>query len=103
MKKVSLNNQAFLEKLMAEFNDYAELVTLNRQQKCEESILQWNRGSLNKVEDHMESFAELLGVKLVYVFGTHPFLDRELEYRTVHLFGEDTTYHRTGKCDMKVR
>ena len=103
MKKISKKNLAFLEKLMANFNDYSELVALNYQQKAEEGILQWNRGHLYCVEEMMKEFAELNGVNLVFTCGTHPFLDKELEYRTVHIEGENTQYHRTKKCDMKVR
>lgn len=103
MKKISKKNLAFLEKLMADFNDYSELVALNYQQKAEEGILQWNRGHLNCVEEMLKEFAELNGVNLVFTCGTHPFLDKELEYRTVHIEGENTQYHRTKKCDMKVR
>ena len=103
MKKISKKNLAFLEKLMGEFNDYSELVALNYQQKAEEGILQWNRGHLYCVEEMLKEFAELNGVNLVFTCGTHPFLERELEYRTVHIEGENTQYHRTKKCDMKVR
>lgn len=103
MKKVSKTNMVFLEKLMAEFNDYSELVALNYQQKAEQGTLQWNRGHLYCVEENLKAFAELLKVNLIWVYGTHPFLERELEYRTVHLEDDDTLYHRTGKCDMKVR
>ena len=112
MKKISKKNLAFLEDLMAQFNDYSELVALNYQQKKEgkfsemdmESTLQWNRGSLNKIEEHLEVYAEMVGVNLVFAYGPHPFLDREpLEYRTVHLEGEDTNYRRTTVCDIKIR
>lgn len=88
---------------MAEFNDYSELVALNYQQKAEEGLLQWNRGHLYCVEENLKAFAELLKINLVFVYGTHPFLERELEYKTVHLEGEDTRYHRTQKCDIKIR
>ena len=112
MKKLNSKEKAFLEDLMAQFNDYSELVALNYQQKKEgkfsemdmESTLQWNRGSLNKIEEHLEVYAEMVGVNLVFAYGPHPFLNREpLEYRTVHLEGEDTNYHRTTVCDIKIR
>lgn len=102
MKNISNKNLAFLEKLMAEFNDYSELVALNYQQKAEEGILQWNRGSLNMVEEMLKEFAELNGVNLVLTCGTHPFLDKELEYRTVNLEGEDTQYH-LNSCGFRSR
>lgn len=112
MKKLNSKEKAFLEDLMAQFNDYSELVALNYQQKKEgkfsemdmESTLQWNRGSLNKIEEHLEVYAEMVGVDLVFAYGPHPFLNREpLEYRTVHLEGEDTNYRRTTVCDVKIR
>ena len=112
MKKLNSREKAFLEDLMAQFNDYSELVALNYQQKKEgkfsemdmESTLQWNRGSLNKIEEHLEVYAEMIGVNLVFAYGPHPFLNREpLEYRTVHLEGEDTNYRRTTVCDIKIR
>lgn len=112
MKKLNSKEKAFLEDLMAQFNDYSELVALNYQQKKEgkfsemdmESTLQWNRGSLNKIEEHLEVYAEMIGVDLVFAYGPHPFLNREpLEYRTVHLEGEDTNYRRTTVCDIKIR
>ena len=112
MKKLNSKEKAFLEELMAQFNDYSELVALNYQQKKEgkfsemdmESTLQWNRGSLNKIEEHLEVYAEMIGVDLVFAYGPHPFLNREpLEYRTVHLEGEDTNYRRTTVCDVKIR
>ena len=114
MKKISKKNLAFLEELVAQFNDYSEVVALNYQQKKEkkgkfsemdmESTLQWNRGSLNKIEEHLKAYAEMMGVNLVFAYGPHPFLDREpLEYRTVHLEGEDTNYRRTAVCDIKIR
>ena len=112
MKKLNSKEKAFLENLMAQFNDYSELVALNYQQKKEdkfsemdmESTLQWNRGSLNKIEEHLEVYAEMIGVNLVFAYGPHPFLNREpLEYRTIHLEGEDTNYRRTTVCDIKIR
>ena len=112
MKKLNSKEKAFLEELMAQFNDYSEIVALNYQHKKEgkfsemdmESTLQWNRGSLNKIEELLKAYAELVGVNLVFAYGPHPFLDREpLEYRTVHLEGEDTNYRRTTVCDIKIR
>ena len=112
MKKLNSKEKAFLEDLMAQFNDFSELVALYYQQKKEgkfsemdmESTLQWNRGSLNKIEEHLEVYAEMVGVNLVFAYGPHPFLNREpLEYRTVHLEGEDTNYRRTTVCDIKIR
>ena len=112
MKKLNSKEKAFLEDLMAQFNDYSEIVALNYRHKEEgkfsemdmESTLQWNRGSLNKIEEHLEAYAKLVGVNLVFAYGPHPFLNREpLEYRTVHLEGEDINYHRTTVFDIKIR
>lgn len=103
MKKISKKNLDFLEKLMGEFNGYSELVALNYEQKAEEGLIQWNRGHLNCVEEMLKEFAELNEVNLAFTCSTHPFLEVELEYRTVNLEDEDTQYHRTGKCDMKIR
>ena len=103
MKKISKKNLAFLENLMAEFNDYSELVALNYYKRAAKDLIEWNRGHLYSTESLMEQFAELNGVNLTFTFGTHPFLDFELEYRTVHLEGEDTTFHRTNKADIMLR
>ena len=92
MKKISKKNLAFLEKLMEEFNGYSELVALNYEQKAEEGLIQWNRGHLYCVEEMLKEFAGLNGVNLAFTCGTHRFLERELEYRTVNLEGEDTRY-----------
>lgn len=100
MKKISKNNQAFLEKLMADYNDYSEIVALNYENGVEEGTLQWNRGSLNKAKEHLEEFAELMKVKLVFTFGTHPFLDRELSYTTVTMEGQNPNYHLTS-CGLQ--
>ena len=102
MKKISKKNLAFLEKLMADFNDYSELVALNYQQKAEEGLTQWNRGHLYCVEEMLKEFAELNGVNLVFTYSTHPFLEMELEYRTVNLEGEDTRYHLSS-CGFRSR
>ena len=102
MKKISKKNLAFLEKLMGEFNGYSELVALNYKQKAEEGLTQWNRGHLYCVEEMLKEFAELNGVNLVFICGTHPFLEGELEYRTVNLEGEDTRYH-LNSCGFRSR
>ena len=93
MKKISKKNLASLEKLMGEFNGYSELVAVNHYQGHDKETLEWNRGPLDCVEGMLKDFAELNGVNLVFTCGTHPFLERELEYRTVNLEGEDTRYH----------
>lgn len=102
MKKVSKKNLAFLERLIAEYNDYSELVAVNRDNKAEDGTLQWNRGHLYCVEELMKDFANSLGIGLVFSCRTHPFLDRELQYLTVHLEGEDTKFHRTKCCEYQV-
>ena len=80
-----------LKMLIEEFNDYSELVALNyahkKEHRCEEGMLEWNRGSLNKIQEHMEKVAEMMGVKLEYKCESHVFgyddWRRTLEYRTV--------------------
>lgn len=104
MKKISKKNLDYLEILMGKYNGYSELVAVNYYWKHDKEVLEWNRGSLNKIEEHLEVYAEMIGVNLVFAYGPHPFLNREpLEYRTVHLEGEDTNYRRTTVCDIKIR
>ena len=103
MKKVSKANMKFMENLMAEFNDYSELVSLNYYKGADKDLIEWNRGHLYSTESLMKQFAKLHHFNLTFTFGTHPFLDFELEYRTVHLEGEDTTFHRTNKADIMLR
>lgn len=103
MKNISIENIKFMEYLMAEYNDYSELVALNYQKKADEGTKQWNRGHLFCIEEIMDRFAKEHKVNLTFTCKTHPFLDRELEYRTVHLLGEDTTYHRTRTSSFQVR
>ncbi len=82
-----------LEKLVEDFNNYSELVALNyaklKEGKCDEGALEWNRGSLNKIEEYMEEFAATLNVKLEYECKEHTFgfddWKRKLEYRTVKI------------------
>lgn len=102
MKKTSKKDMAFLERLISEYNDYSELVALNYEKKSEDGTLQWNRGHLYCVEELLKEFAGSLGAKLVFIHGTHLFLDRKLQYLTAHLEGEDTKFHRTKCCDYKV-
>lgn len=85
--------EKLLCKLIGEFNSYSELVALNRAQqkegKCGEGTLQWNRGSLNIIEDHLKMVAGELGVKLTYDYMEHDFgcddWARKLKYITVSL------------------
>lgn len=100
MKKISKKNLDFLKKLMGEFNSYSELVALNYYQGHDKETLEWNRGHLYCIEEMLKEFAELNEVNLVFTCGTHPykfsqfpFLEVELEYKTVNLEGEDPRYH----------
>ena len=102
MKKISKKNLAFLEKLMSEFNGYCELVALNDYRGHDKETREWNRVHLHCVEEMLKEFAELNGVNLVFTWGTHPFLETELEYRTVNLEGEDTRYH-LNSCGFRSR
>lgn len=102
MKKISKKNLAFLEKLMGEFNGYSELIALNDYRGHDKETLEWNQGHLHCVEEMLKEFAELNGVNLVFTCGTHPFLETELEYRTVNREGEDTRYH-LNSCGFRSR
>ncbi len=80
-----------IQKLVADFNNYSELVALNyskqKEGECDEGILQWNRGNLNRIEEYLKEMAEALGVKLVWKCKEHTFgyddWKRQLTYRTV--------------------
>ena len=80
-----------ITKLANDFNRYSELVALNYEQqkegKIDEGTLQWNRGSLDKIEEHLSMIAEAAGVPLYWTFGAHDFgfddWKRVLSYRTV--------------------
>jgi len=80
-----------LETLIEEYNDYSELVALSRAKMKEgkgiDGMLEWNRGCLNKIGEHLEKVAEIMGVKLEYRCERHVFgfddWRRDLEYRTV--------------------
>ena len=85
--------ESLLRKMVVDFNDYSELVALNRAQKREgrnnDNVLEWNRGHLSCIEDYMEELAKELGYKLVYECGEHKFgfddWARTLEYMTVRI------------------
>lgn len=80
-----------LIRLVNDFNSYSELVALNRAQmkedKCDDSMLQWNRGHLNQIEEYLKEFAENARVILTWEFKEHVFGFDDwkciLEYRTV--------------------
>lgn len=83
-----------LRDLVDEYNDYSELVALCYSKRrdgkgFDEGTVQWNRGSLNKIEEHMEKLAKVLDKKIDYSFGSHSFgfddWKRTLEYRTAHI------------------
>lgn len=82
-----------ITKLVNDFNRYSELVALNYEQqkegKIDEGTLQWNRGSLDKIEEHLSMIAEAAGVPLYWKFGAHDFgfddWKRALSYRTVEV------------------
>lgn len=85
--------EKLLYKLIGEFNNYSKLVALNCEQykegKVDQGMLQWNRGSLNVIEDHLKMVAGEMGVKLAHECGEHDFgcddWSRKLTYRTVSL------------------
>ncbi len=80
-------------KLVDDFNTYSELVALNyskqKEGKCDEGTLQWNRGSLNRIEEYLEEMAKEMGVELVCECKEHTFgyddWKRQLTYRTVRI------------------
>lgn len=54
-----------LMRLVKDFNNYSELVALNyskmKEGKCDDSILQWNRGHLSQIEEYLKEAASSLG------------------------------------------
>lgn len=80
-------------KLVADFNTYSELVALNyskqKEGKCDEGTLQWNRGHLYCIEEYLKAMAEEMGVSLDWECGEHTFgyddWKRQLTYRTVRI------------------
>lgn len=80
-------------KLVADFNNYSELVALNyskqKEGKGDEGTLQWNRGHLDCIEEYLKEMAEDMGVGLVWECNEHTFgfddWKRQLTYRTVHI------------------
>lgn len=90
--------EAFAKVLKEAKENYGTIKAIS----TEDGILQWNRGHLFCITELMKEFADLHQVELHFICGTHPFLDEELEYQTVHLEGEDTKFHRTGKCSYQV-
>ena len=77
--------------LIQEFNNYSKLVALNYEQvkkgKIDRDTLQWNRGGLDKIEDHLKMVADTMGATLQFEIKEHTFgyddWKRVLEYRTV--------------------
>ena len=57
-----------LMRLVEDFNEYSELVALNRSKmkegKCDDSTLQWNRGHLDRIEVYLNDAADSVGVTL---------------------------------------
>lgn len=82
-----------LQKLVEDFNDYSELVALNREQKqegsCDEGMFQWNRGHLNCIDKYLRTIAEDMSLELIWECNEHNFecqgQERQLKYRTVRL------------------
>lgn len=86
-----------LMRLVKDFNTYSELVALNyskqKEGKCDEGTLQWNRGHLNQIEEYLKDLASNLGVTLNWECKEHEFgfddWKRILEYRTIKISFED--------------
>lgn len=84
----------FIIKLVKDFNNYSELVALNyakmKEGKCDDSMLQWNRGNLNRIEEYLNDLSKTVpGVNLKWECKEHTFgyddWQRQLEYRTVRV------------------
>lgn len=86
-----------LMRLIRDFNEYSELVALNRSKmeegKCDDSTLQWNRGHLCRIEEYLNDAAGSVGVTLHWECKEHTFgyddWKRVLTYRTVSIYCED--------------
>jgi hypothetical protein len=86
-----------LMRLVEDFNEYSELVALNRSKmkegKCDDSTLQWNRGHLDRIEVYLNDAADSVGVTLNWECKEHTFgyddWKRVLTYRTVNISYED--------------
>ena len=86
-----------VNKLVKDFNDYSELVALNyskmKEGKCDDSLLQWNRGHLSQIEEYLKEIANSLEITLNWECKEHTFgyddWKRILIYRTVSLSYED--------------
>lgn len=99
-------------RLVEDFNEYSEIVALNyakmEEGKCNEGTLQWNRGSLSKIEEYLKIFAaDTNGVNLKFEFKEHTFgyddWKRQLEYRTVRIIDTDleTTENRISNETLR--
>lgn len=83
--------QDFIRQLARDYNSFSELVALcyNKQRKgeCVDTPLDWNRGSLNRIEVYLEELAQKNGATLIWECTEHEFgyddWKRTLEYRTV--------------------
>lgn len=90
---MNVTMKAIIKKLVEDYNNYSELVALNCAKKkegdCDEGILEWNRGNLNRIEEYMVELAGAMGVKIEYEFGAHSFgaddWKRTLEYTTAQI------------------
>lgn len=86
-----------LMRLVKDFNEYSELVALNRSKmkegKCDDSTLQWNRGHLNRIEEYLNDAADSVRITLNWECKEHTFgyddWKRVLTYRTVNISYED--------------
>lgn len=89
MKRITKFDQKLLDRLVGDYNHFSELVALNRKKmkegQCDEGLLEWNRGTLNQIEHYLEDLVKEFGLELNYEYGSHEFMDYELEYLTVKL------------------
>ena len=95
--KDEMTMKDFIKKLVKDFNEYSILVAVGRAREKEgksSEFLEWNRGSLNRIEDYLKqliestSEADLKWGVNECVFGTDD-CERKLKYRTVRVVFEN--------------
>lgn len=87
----NLNNLLF--KMAREYNEFAQLVALNRIQKeesgCDEVTLHWNRGCHHTYGECLKELASAVGATLTWDCRDHEFhagdYHTTLTYKTVHV------------------
>lgn len=97
-RKEELQMRNFILNLAEDYNSLSKLIALNHEQIKEgeniESILQFNKGQLSRIEKYLNDLSESVpGVHLIYEYGEHIFgaddWERQLKYTTVLAVIED--------------